>query len=166
MPHQKKTELLLSILEAQPVIPVIRIGDLSRAAPLARALAAGGLPAIEITLRTPEALDAIRLVIDEVPEAIVGAGTVLAARQYDKVAGAGAKFVVSPMVGTFYLAASPDAPPFAKVGDQVGPASVVCIIEAMKVFNEIPAECSGKITAVLVENGDAVEFGQKLFRVE
>lgn len=96
MPHQKKTELLLSILEAQPVIPVIRIGDLSRAAPLARALAAGGLPAIEITLRTPEALDAIRLVIDEVPEAIVGAGTVLAARQYDKVAGAGAKFVVSP----------------------------------------------------------------------
>jgi acetyl-CoA carboxylase biotin carboxyl carrier protein len=82
------------------------------------------------------------------------------------VESANAKFVVSPMVGTFYKSASPDAPPFVKVGDQVGPESVVCIIEAMKVFNEIPAECSGKIAAVLVENGDAVEYGQKLFRVE
>ena len=75
-----------------------------------------------------------------------------------------ARYVVSPMVGTFYSAANPDAPPFVKVGDQVGPESIVCIIEAMKVFNEIPAECSGKVTAVLVENGDAVEYGQKLFR--
>ncbi|MAW88735.1 MAG: keto-deoxy-phosphogluconate aldolase [Phyllobacteriaceae bacterium] len=96
MAHQKKTELLLSILEAQPVIPVIRIADLSKAAPLARALAAGGLPAIEITLRTPEALDAIRIVIDEVPEAIVGAGTILTASQFDKTAAAGARFIVSP----------------------------------------------------------------------
>lgn len=96
MPHQKKTELLLSILEAQPVIPVVRIGDLSKAASLARALAAGGLPAIEITLRTPEALDAIRIVIDEVPEAIVGAGTILTASQFDKAASAGSRFIVSP----------------------------------------------------------------------
>ena len=73
--------------------------------------------------------------------------------------------VRSPMVGTFYAAASPDAPPFVKVGDQVGPESTVCIVEAMKVFNEIPAECSGKIVAVLVSSGDPVEFGQVLFRV-
>ena len=53
-----------------------------------------------------------------------------------------------------------------KVGDQVGPDTVVCIVEAMKVFNEIPAECSGRITAVLVENAAAVEYGQKLYRVE
>ena len=79
---------------------------------------------------------------------------------------AGAQYVTSPMVGTFYTSASPDSPPFVKVGDQVGPDTVVCIVEAMKVFNEIPAECSGKITAVLVENGAAVEYGQKLFRVE
>lgn len=79
---------------------------------------------------------------------------------------ANARYVASPMVGTFYTAASPDAPPFVKVGDQVGPDTVVCIIEAMKVFNEISAECSGKVTAMLVENGDAVEFGQKLFQVE
>jgi acetyl-CoA carboxylase biotin carboxyl carrier protein len=72
----------------------------------------------------------------------------------------------SPMVGTFYSAANPESPPFVKVGDQVGPETTVCIIEAMKVFNEIPAECSGKIVAALVENGAAVEFNQPLFRVE
>jgi acetyl-CoA carboxylase biotin carboxyl carrier protein len=74
--------------------------------------------------------------------------------------------VCSPMVGTFYAAVSPDSPPFVKVGDQVGPESTVCIIEAMKVFNEIPAECSGRIAAVLATNGDSVEYGQPLFRVE
>ena len=79
---------------------------------------------------------------------------------------ANAQYITSPMVGTFYLSSSPDSPAFVKVGDQVGPDSVVCIVEAMKVFNEIPAECSGKIVAVLVENGAAVEYGHKLFRVE
>jgi acetyl-CoA carboxylase biotin carboxyl carrier protein len=72
----------------------------------------------------------------------------------------------SPMVGTFYAAASPDSAPFVKVGDQVGPETTVCIIEAMKVFNEIPAECSGRIVAVLATSGQATEFGQALFRVE
>jgi acetyl-CoA carboxylase biotin carboxyl carrier protein len=71
----------------------------------------------------------------------------------------------SPMVGTFYAAPSPDAAPFVKVGDSVGPESTVCIVEAMKVFNEIPAECSGKIVAVLATSGDPVEFGQPLYRV-
>lgn len=79
---------------------------------------------------------------------------------------AGAQYVTSPMVGTFYLSANPDSPPFVKVGDQVGPETIVCIVEAMKVFNEIPAEVSGKITAIMVENAAAVEYGQKLFRVE
>ena len=81
-------------------------------------------------------------------------------------AEAAGQFITSPMVGTFYVSSSPDSPPFVKVGDQVGPDTIVCIVEAMKVFNEIPAECSGKIVAVLVENGAAVEYGQKLFRVE
>jgi acetyl-CoA carboxylase biotin carboxyl carrier protein len=79
---------------------------------------------------------------------------------------ASGQFVTSPMVGTFYVSSSPESPPFVKVGDQIGPDTIVCIVEAMKVFNEIPAECSGKIAAVLVENGAAVEYGQKLFRVE
>ena len=72
----------------------------------------------------------------------------------------------SPMVGTFYMASSPEAGPFVKIGDHIGPDSTVCIIEAMKVFNEIPGEVSGKILAVLVENGDPVEYGQPLFKVD
>lgn len=74
--------------------------------------------------------------------------------------------IKSPMVGTFYPASNPDAAPFVKVGDTVNAETTVCIIEAMKVFNEIPAECTGKIAAVLVENGEPVEFGQSLFKVD
>jgi len=72
----------------------------------------------------------------------------------------------SPMVGSFYSASSPDAKAFASVGDSVDPDTVVCIIEAMKVFNEIKAEQKGTIKKVLVENGQAVEFGQPLFEIE
>lgn len=79
---------------------------------------------------------------------------------------AGQLAIRSPMVGTFYAAASPDLAPFVKVGDQVGPETTVCIIEAMKVFNEIPAEVSGQIVAVCVETGEPVEFGQVLFKVD
>ena len=78
----------------------------------------------------------------------------------------GVSVVKSPMVGTFYTAASPDSPVFAKVGGKVGADSIVCIIEAMKVMNEIQAELSGTITEVLVENGEAVEYGQALFKVK
>lgn len=81
-------------------------------------------------------------------------------------APAAGKTINSPMVGTFYLSSSPEAAAFVKVGDQVGADTTVCIIEAMKVFNEIPAETSGKIAAILVENGAAVEFGQPLFSLE
>jgi len=76
------------------------------------------------------------------------------------------KAIKSEMVGTFYAAASPDAPPFVKVGDHVGPDTIVCIIEAMKVFNEIPAGISGKIVAVMAQNGDAVGFEAELFKVD
>ncbi len=74
--------------------------------------------------------------------------------------------IKSPMVGTFYSAPDPESPPFVKVGDPIGPETVVCIVEAMKVFNQIPAEVSGRIVAVLVENGASVEFGQPLFKVD
>lgn len=73
--------------------------------------------------------------------------------------------ITSPMVGTFYAASSPDAPPFAKVGDSVSPDKTVCLIEAMKVYNEIQAECTGKIVAVLAKNAATVEFGTPLFKV-
>lgn len=78
---------------------------------------------------------------------------------------AGLVAIESPMVGTFYSAPNPDSPEFVKVGASVGGDSVVCLIEAMKVFNEIKAECSGTIEKVLVSNGQAVEFGEKLFLV-
>jgi len=71
----------------------------------------------------------------------------------------------SPMVGTFYAAADPESPPFVNVGSMVDPNTVVCLIEAMKVFNEIKAEVSGRITKVLVKNAEAVEFDQPLFAV-
>lgn len=74
--------------------------------------------------------------------------------------------VPSPMVGTFYAAPSPDDEPFVKAGSRITPDSVVCMIEAMKVFNEIKAEMVGTIESVFVGNGDAVEFGQKLFTVK
>ena len=73
--------------------------------------------------------------------------------------------IKSPTVGTFYAAPSPGEPPFVSIGSAVTAESIVCLIEAMKVFNQIPAEVNGTITAILVNSGDAVEFGQPLFRV-
>jgi acetyl-CoA carboxylase biotin carboxyl carrier protein len=74
--------------------------------------------------------------------------------------------IESPMVGTFYATPNPDAGPFVKVGQSVTPDTVVCIIEAMKVFNEIKAEKAGIVESVLVKNGQSVEFGQKLFALK
>ena len=72
----------------------------------------------------------------------------------------------SPLVGTFYRSAKPDSDPFVNVGDEVGPEKVLCIIEAMKVMNEIKAEMSGVVREVLVKNGQAVEFGEPMFLIE
>ena len=75
-------------------------------------------------------------------------------------------FVTSPFVGTFYLAPSPESEPFVRVGDSVVPGQVLCIVEAMKLMNEIESDIAGRIVEVLVENGKPVEFGDRLFRVE
>jgi acetyl-CoA carboxylase biotin carboxyl carrier protein len=75
------------------------------------------------------------------------------------------KDIDSPMVGTFYSSPSPDAQPFIKVGQEVQPDTVVCIIEAMKVMNEIKAECAGTVVEIVAENGKPVQYGQALFRV-
>lgn len=74
--------------------------------------------------------------------------------------------ITAPMVGTFYAAPSPDDAPFVKVGDNISIGQVVCIVEAMKLMNEIEADVSGKITEICVKNGDSVEFGQVLMYVE
>lgn len=75
------------------------------------------------------------------------------------------ELIKAPMVGTFYKAPSPESEPFISVGDNVSNDSVVCILEAMKLFNEIQAETSGEIVEILVEDGDMVEYDQPLFRV-
>jgi acetyl-CoA carboxylase biotin carboxyl carrier protein len=78
----------------------------------------------------------------------------------------GGVFITSPFVGTFYRAPSPDAPPFVDVGHSIKPGQPLCIVEAMKLMNEIEAEFAGVILECLVESGSPVEFGQKLFRVK
>lgn len=75
-------------------------------------------------------------------------------------------YIRSPLVGTFYIAPSPDSPPFVKIGDIVTDNTIVCIVEAMKVMNEVKAGVRGKVTKILIDNGQPVEFGTKLFVIE
>ena len=79
--------------------------------------------------------------------------------------GLGELEIKSPMIGTFYRAPSPEAAPYIEIGSEVSPETVVCIIEAMKVMNEIKAEVKGVVTQILVENAKPVEFGQPLFKI-
>jgi acetyl-CoA carboxylase biotin carboxyl carrier protein len=90
-------------------------------------------------------------------------GSVTDAAAAAKLEGA---FVTSPFVGTFYRSPSPDAPPFVDVGSSIKPGQPLCIVEAMKLMNEIEAEFAGVVLECLVETGSSVEFGQKLFRVK
>ncbi len=139
----QKTERLLAIAAAQPVIPVLKIADARDAVPLARALAAGGLPAIEITLRTPAALDAIRAVAAEVGEAIVGAGTILNARQFAEAAEAGARFIVSPGL-TPRLAAAAAESDVPLLPGAVTPGEIMAAAEAgYSLLKFFPAEQAG-----------------------
>lgn len=98
--------------------------------------------------------------------AMATAGGKTSAASADVDADAGLIKIESPMVGTFYATPNPDSPPFVALGSTIAPDKVVCIIEAMKIFNEIKSEISGVIQKVLVKNGDPVEFGQPLFLVK
>ena len=86
-----------------------------------------------------------------------------AAKPAEQVSG---NIVTSPIVGTFYASPSPDKPPFVKTGDTVNAGDVVCIIESMKLMNEINSEFSGRVAEIYANNGEPVEFGQKLMRIE
>lgn len=134
-----------SLLDRVPVIPVVVVKDLDRAVPIARALVAGGLPVIELTLRTPVAMDAIRRIAAEVPEILIGAGTVVEPSQAKEAAEAGAQFLVSPGSTSTLLAAMTDTglphlPGVATVSE------VLNLLEhgyhEMKLF---PAEASGGV---------------------
>ncbi len=98
--------------------------------------------------------------------ASLAAASAAAAVAAEAAAEAEGKIIKSPMVGTFYRSASPGAKAFAELGDNVKVGQPVCIIEAMKIMNEIEADCDGKVLRILCENGQAVEFGQPLFIVE
>ena len=100
------------------------------------------------------------------PAAGSAAGSAATAAPGAEVDGPHIVTINSPMVGTFYSRSNPNAKNFVEVGASVQPDTVVCIIEAMKVFNEIPAEVRGKVVAVLVQNEEAVDFGKPLFRVD
>jgi len=122
---------------------------------------------LRIALRKPApamptvtAIPMQQAVVPAVPAAASGTGAVETPDETNIV------YIKSPMVGTFYLSPSPDSPPFVEIGQTIGKEDVVCILEAMKVMNEIKAEVEGRIVEVLVENAEPVEFGQPLFRVE
>ncbi|TIP48683.1 MAG: 2-dehydro-3-deoxy-phosphogluconate aldolase [Mesorhizobium sp.] len=143
-----KTEKLLSLLNGQPVIPVLKIANVADAVPLARALSRGGLRAIEITLRTAYALEAIRRVTAEVEEAIVGAGTILDARQFDEAARAGSTFIVSPGITSQLLEAAKDSPVPLLPG-AITPGEIMAAREAgLRFLKFFPAEQSGGIASL------------------
>lgn len=99
------------------------------------------------------------------PQSAGGATAVAEPSARTAASDEGMSRIESPMVGTFYISPNPDSPPFVEVGSRVSEDTVVCIIEAMKIFNEIKAECSGTIEKVLVKNAQSVEFGESLFLV-
>jgi acetyl-CoA carboxylase biotin carboxyl carrier protein len=109
----------------------------------------------------------VRVVRRHAPAAATQAATALPqAEGTGRAAAAGTVTIEAPMVGTFYRAASPEAPPFVSEGDTIKEGQALCIIEAMKLMNEIESKLAGRIVKVLVENAQPVEFGQPLFLVE
>jgi acetyl-CoA carboxylase biotin carboxyl carrier protein len=138
----------LEITEAEGKVRIIK-GSAPGAPP---AGFAAGYAAAQGATQTPPAPVAV-------PVAVAPAAPVAEAPNTDKV-------VKSPMVGTFYRSASPGAKAFVELGDQIKVGQPVCIIEAMKIMNEIEADAEGKVLRILCENGQAVEFGQPLFIVE
>jgi len=125
---------------------------------------------LKITLKTPAGASSGATLLQgsapvAAPAPIAAAPVASAAPVSAEPAKSSFKEIKSPMVGTFYASSSPEAPAFVEVGKEINPESVVCIIEAMKVMNEIKAEISGKVVEIVAENGKPVQFGEVLFRV-
>lgn len=132
-----------SVLGLAPVLPVVVLHDVADAVPLARALVAGGLPAIEVTLRTPAALDALRAIADEVPEAVPGAGTVLSPAQAEAARAAGARFLVSPGFSPRLLGAMRDSGMPFLPGVSTASEVVTLLEEGVTEMKFFPAEAAG-----------------------
>lgn len=115
-----------------------------------------GQPLVEVPSHPPERAGAT------VPEPVAE----VSGKKDTSVSRDNVKVVTSPMVGTFYRAASPETPAFVEMGSSVSAGQVVCIIEAMKLMNEIESDFAGKVVSILVENGQPVEYGEPLFHIE
>jgi len=121
---------------------------------------------IEGPVPQPVAMPTAEAVMVAAPAAAPVAAGVEAAEPSVDSAEEGLEMVASPIVGTFYRAPNPDADPYVKVGDRVEPGQVLCIVEAMKLMNEIQSELSGTIVKVYPDNAEPVEFGQTLFAIQ
>jgi 2-dehydro-3-deoxyphosphogluconate aldolase/(4S)-4-hydroxy-2-oxoglutarate aldolase len=139
----QNTQALLPIMTGQPVIPVIVLDDAKDAVPLAKALVAGGLPAIEITLRTDAALESIRRVAAEVPDALVGAGTILNAEQFDQAVDAGSKFIVSPGLTPELVDAAAGSPVPLLPGAVTSSEIMAALEDGYSLLKFFPAEQAG-----------------------
>ena len=139
----QNTDALLPIMTGQTVIPVIVLDDAKDAVPLAKALVAGGLPAIEITLRTDAALESIRRVAAEVPEALVGAGTILNAAQFDEAVAAGSKFIVSPGLTPELVEAAEGSPVPLLPGAVTSSEIMAALEDGYSLLKFFPAEQAG-----------------------
>lgn len=148
MNNLDKRAKLDAVFALAPVIPVITIEDAAHAVPLARALVAGGLRVIEITLRTQAGLDAARAIIDEVPDAVVGIGTVLTPADYERAARLGAAFAISPGLSLGLLdAANAGEMPFAP-GIQTASDLIACVTRGYELAKFFPAVPAGGLAAL------------------
>ncbi|WP_315718195.1 MULTISPECIES: bifunctional 4-hydroxy-2-oxoglutarate aldolase/2-dehydro-3-deoxy-phosphogluconate aldolase [unclassified Bradyrhizobium] len=148
MNNLDKRTKLDAVFALAPVIPVITIEDAAHAVPLARALVTGGLRVIEITLRTQAGLDAARAIIDEVPDAVVGIGTVLTPADYERAAGLGAAFAISPGLSIGLLdAANAGEMPFAP-GIQTASDLIACVTRGYELVKFFPAVPAGGLAAL------------------
>ncbi|KQN53073.1 bifunctional 4-hydroxy-2-oxoglutarate aldolase/2-dehydro-3-deoxy-phosphogluconate aldolase [Erwinia sp. E602] len=136
------------ILETGPVVPVIVVNDVAHAVPMAKALVAGGIRVLEVTLRTPCALEALQAMVREVPEAIVGAGTVLNAQQLQQVTDAGAQFAISPGLTEPLLRAAVDGPLPLIPGISSVSELMTGLDYGLREFKFFPAEANGGVKAL------------------
>jgi 2-dehydro-3-deoxyphosphogluconate aldolase/(4S)-4-hydroxy-2-oxoglutarate aldolase len=153
MSESERGARLMEIFALAPVVPVITIDDAAHAVPLARALVAGGLPAIEITLRTNAAVEAARAIMAEVPEAVVGIGTVLTPGDLERASALGAQFAVSPGVTSDLLtAAAMTSMPFAP-GIQTPSDLIACVSRGFDIVKFFPAVPAGGLPALNALSG-------------
>jgi len=153
MSNPKARARLVELFALAPVIPVITIEDAAKAAPLARALVAGGLPVIEITLRTDAAVEAARAIIAEVPDAVVGIGTVLTPADLERAAKLGAAFAISPGMSSELLdAAAAGDLPFAP-GIQTPSDVIACVTRGYDLVKFFPAVPAGGLAALNALSG-------------